>query len=126
VKITLGGQDREIAPLSIAKSKLWREEAIAVLNTFAGVQLADFDPQRPLQNWEQIFKIMLTQMPEQVERLTLRYLELADPSLSADWIIEHATDGEIADALIAFVQATFAVLWKLGALTQSTIAAVQH
>lgn len=118
--ILLGGEPRPVIPLTIKKSRLWKQELAGLLGQLGGLEftLSDDDGKFSMDGIRTAVETMAVAVPEKLEALVLSYLRASDPAISGEWFEETASDQEVTDALMRLIEATFPFLWKLGELAK--------
>lgn len=91
-QVVLGGQEVELRPLTIAKNRIW----IGKLAELLGRRVSP-DALAAL-SYEQLIERMLCDLPDQLVDLVALYCELAGSPVTKEWLEEHATQAEVAEA----------------------------
>jgi hypothetical protein len=109
IMVTLGGREFEIRPLSIKKSREWRQKLSGPFQDLAGtLQNADqIELTNPadVANLIELVKERLIDAPDLVFELVCEYA----PAIAADrtWIEENANDEEAMEALIEVLKLAY-------------------
>lgn len=128
LRITFGGEERDVKPLPIKLSRVWKKRLGETIGALASVDFDVYvrdeskpdDPNAKRLNMDGVHRIVVTLLEEAPEKATdvvFAYLKAADGSVDRTWFDDHVTDEEIAEALPLMIEVTvLPLVRKLGHL----------